>query len=192
MQKAAQLSIHSLLIIGLLCVMTNSCKEDKAADPLTVSDELFYQQLGYTMIKCYTDIYNQNLAGKPTGTQNITSSGPMGGTVIISGSDSYDKTHNITTTDLNYTLTNVTQTYSSTSTSGNTTCSTQVILTGDATYKGSFSDTYTSLNHQSQNLRVTGSVTWAGVTRTIDQTGQVTINRSSTTSVNLFGHNVSW
>jgi hypothetical protein len=144
------------------------------------------------MIKCYTDIYNQNLAGKPTGAQNITSTGPMGGTVIITGSDTYDSTHGITTTNLNYALTNVVGTHTSTSTSGNTTCTTQVTLTGDATYNGSFSTTYTSLNHQSLHLRVNGSVTWAGVTRTIDQTGQVTINNSSTISVNLFGHNVSW
>lgn len=192
MKKKRKIYVMPFLILGMLCMLTNSCKVEDGADPVTVSDEIFYQQLGYTIIKCYTDIHNQNLAGKPTGTQNITSNGPMGGTVTITGSNSYDSTHGITTTDLIFALTNVVENYSSTSASGNTTCTTQVTITGAATYKGSFSATYTSLNHQSQNLHVVGSVTYAGVVRTIDKTGQVSINRSSTTSVNLFGNNVSW
>jgi len=192
MEKRTKRAVLPLLMMGLLCMLTSSCVEEKDADPATVSDELFYEQVGYTIIKCYTDIYNQNLAGKPTGSQNITSNGPMGGTVTITGSNSYDSTHGITTSDLTFTLNNVVQTYSSTSSSGNTTCTTQVTLTGVTTYKGSFSNTYTSVNHQSQNLRVVGSVTYGGSVRNIDQTGQVTINRSSTTSVNLFGNNVSW
>lgn len=192
MKKRTKCFVLPLLMMGFLCMMTSSCTEKKEDDPITVSDEIFYQQVGYTIIKCYTDIYNQNLAGKPTGSQNITSSGPMGGTVTITGTNSYDSTHGITTTDLTFALTNVVQNYSSTSNSGKTTCTTQVTLSGVATYKGSFSGTYTSLNHQSQNLHVVGSVTYDGVVRTIDQTGQVTINRSSTSSVNLFGNNASW
>lgn len=194
MGKRTKRYVLPLLIMGLLCMLASSCIEEKDADPVTVtvSDEIFYQQLGCTIIKCYTDIYNQNLAGKPTGSQNITSSGPMGGTVTITGADSYDDTHGITTTDLTFALTNVVQNYSSTSASGNTTCTTQVTLTGVTTYKGSFSNTYSSLSHQSQNLHVVGSVTYDGVVRTIDRTGQVIINSSSTTSVNLFGNNTSW
>lgn len=192
MKKKPNLYALSLLLMGMFCLLTTNCSKDDNADPATVADEVFYQQLGYTIIKCYTDIYNQNLAGKPTGTQNITTTGPMGGTVIITGSSSYDSTHAITTTDLTFVLTNVVQTYSATSTSGNTTVTTQVTISGTSTYKGSFSQTYTSLNHQSQNLHVVGTVNYAGTVRTIDQTGTVIMNRSTTTSVNLFGHNVSW
>jgi hypothetical protein len=192
MKKKKRIYVIPFLILGMLCVLINSCSVSDDPDPITVSDEVFYQQLGYTIVKCYTDIHNQNLAGKPTGTQNITCSGPMGGTVNITGSNSYDSVHGIKTTDLTFVLTNVAVNYSATSESGNTTCTTQVTLTGSATYKGSFSATYTSLTHQSQNLHVVGSVTYAGVVRTIDMTGQVIINHSSTTSVNLFGNIVSW
>ncbi len=180
------------LFIGILCLLANSCKEENNSAEITVTDKAFYEQIGYTIIKCYTDTYNQNLAGKPTGTQNITTTGPMGGTVIITGSSTYDSTHSITTTDLTFTLTNVVANYSATSSTGNTTCTTQLTLTGVATYKGSFSSTYTSISHQSQNLHVVGSVTYAGVTRNIDQTGQVNINRASTVTANIFGNDVSW
>jgi hypothetical protein len=176
----------------ILLVLASSCSKDTTTEPETVSDKIFYEQLGSTIIKCYTDIYNQNLAGKPTGTQNITSPGPMGGSVIITGTNSIDKTHDITTTDISFSMTNVQYTKSQTSTSGNTTATTEITLTGTTTYFGSFSSSYTSINHQSQNLHIKGSVTYAGVVRNIDMTGPVIINRSSSISVSIFGNTVSW
>lgn len=115
----------------------------------------------------------------------------MGGTVTITGTDAYDGTHGITTTSLSFSMTNVGYTFSKASASGKM-CTTQVTITGATTYNGSFSTTYTSLNHASQNLHVSGSVSFDGAVRNIDMTGLVNINRSSTTSVNLFGNNVSW
>jgi len=192
MEKKTRIWINQLIIMGILLILANSCTKEEVANPVIVSDQIFYEQLGYTLIKSYTDIYNQNLAGKPTGNQNITSTGPMGGSVTITGSDSYDKTHDITTTDLTFTMNNVQNTYSKASASGNTTATTQITITGATTYFGSFSDTYTSLNHQSLNLHIVGSVTYAGTVRKIDATEPVTINRSSTTAVSIFGNTVSW
>ena len=191
MKKKAMFLVFPFIMAGLL-LFINSCAEDETTEPITVSDKIFYEQLGSTIIKCYTDIYNQNLAGKPTGTQNITSVGPMGGNVIITGTNSYDNTHGITTTTISFALNNVQYIKTQTSTSGNTTATTEITLTGATTYFGSFSDSYTSVNHQSQNLHIKGSVTYAGTVRTIDMTGPVIINRSSTTSVSIFGNTVSW
>lgn len=171
--------------MGMLVVLTPSCEKDKDAEPATISDKNFYGELGNALIHCFIDIYNQNLAGKPTGTQYITASGPMGGTVIITGTTSYDNTHGITTTNLVFEMTDVAYTYSTTSTSN-------VTLTGAITYTGSFSDSYTSVNHQSDNLHINGSVTHDGIVRTINMSGEVSINRSSTTTVNIFGYTVSW
>lgn len=181
---------YSLLVL-LLCGLLNGCTV-KENDPVEVSDKIFYEQIASTIIKTYTDIYNQNLAGKPTGTQNITATAPLGGNVSITGSNSYDKTHDITTTDLTFALTNVVGSSTVSSEDGKTTCTTQITLTGATTYKGSFSTTYTSVSHQSQNLHVAGTVTYAGTTRTIDITGVVNINRTSTVTASLFGHSVSW
>jgi hypothetical protein len=174
-------------------MLTNSCNNgDKAIpDQITISDENFYMELGITMINCYTDIYNQNLAGKPSGTHNITANGPMGGKVTITGNTTYDNTHGIATDDLVFSMTAVKNTYSIKS-SDNKTWITEVTLTGTTTYTGSFSDSYTSLNHQSDNLYVKGSVTYDGVIRSIDMSGQVIINHSAMTSVNIFGHTVTF
>jgi hypothetical protein len=136
---------------------------------------------------CYNDIYNQNLAGHPVGGQNITVSGPMGGTVIITGSTGYSSNNGITTTDLVFSM-NLIQ--YSTNVSG---FETQITLTGAATYTGSFSSSYTSVNHQSNNLHVTGSVTHNDIVRKIDMTGIVSINRlTSSITATIFGNTVSW
>lgn len=155
------------------------------------SDQSFYMEIGVTLIQCYTDIYNQNLAGKPTGAQNITANGPMGGTVVITGTDSWDNTHSIMTTDLLFSMTNVKYTYTYTG-SNNKSWVTEITLNGTATHKGSWSDSYTSISHISDNLHIKGSVTYDGSIRTIDMTGSVAINRATKTTVNIFGNTVSW
>ena len=178
-------------IMGMLLILISSCTKDDENTISTISDDSFYSKLGVTLINCYTDIYNQNLAGQPTGNQNIITNGPMGGTVVITGSDSYDNVHGITTTDLIFSMTEVKYIYTYTG-SNNKTWISEVILSGVTTYYGSFSDTYTSINHQSNNLNINGSVSYDGIVRSIDMSGQVSINRSSTISVNIFGNTVSW
>ncbi|MCK9220511.1 MAG: hypothetical protein M0P47_10740 [Bacteroidales bacterium] len=182
--------LFTILFMGIVLVFANSCKKSDS-ESVTISDENFYKELGITLINCYSDIYNQNLAGKPTGNQNITTNGPMGGTVVITGSDSYDNTHGITTTDLVFAMTAVKYTYTYTD-SNDKTWVTEVTLTGSTTHTGSFSSSYTSINHQSSNLYIKGSVTYDGVVRTIDGSGIVSINRSTKTAVNIFGNTVSW
>jgi len=172
-------------------MLTSSCETDSTGDPATISDDNFYTGLGAAIVNCYNDIYNQNLAGKPTGAQSKTVNGPLGGTLTITGTTSIDNTHNITTTDLVFNMNSVKYSYSYGGTSGKDWVA-EVTLTGSSTYSGSFSSTYTSVNHQANNLRVVGSVTNAGIVRNIDQTGSVVINRSSNISVTIFGHTVSW
>ena len=186
-------NLFAVVIIGVLSLFINGCKTEEEPDPVvnTISDENFYGQLGSALVSCYNDIYNQNLAGKPTGVQNITTEGPMGGVVIITGSDAYDNTHGITTTDLVFTMTNVEYSKTVTSSTGKTVL-TQIKLNGNTTHSGSFSDSYTSVNHQSSDLHIVAKVTYDGATRSIDQTGTVSINRSSSTSVNIFGYVTGW
>ncbi len=184
---------HVIPVFALVCmlILSNSCKKDDTSTPASISDNNFYMLLGTSLINCYTDIYNQNLAGVVTGSHTINTDGPMGGTVLITGNTTYDNTHGITTTDLMFSMTNVNYIYSYTD--GNSkTWSVHVTLTGPTTYLGSFSNTYTSVNHQSGNLYIKGSVSYDGVTRTIDSMGTVSINRSSVIAVTIFGHSVSW
>lgn len=190
MTKKTRFLVFSPAFIGVLLMLTVSCQKDEDV-PATISDDNFYIGIGAALINCYVDIYNQNLAGMPTGSQNITSNGPMGGTVVITGTDSYDNTHGITTADLLFSMTEVKYIYSYPG-SNNKTWRAEVILTGSTTYAGSFSNSYTSVNHQANNLHIVGSVTYDGTVRIIDMSGNVSLNRSSTTSANIFGHTVTW
>jgi hypothetical protein len=191
MKTMNKLCNWTFLLLGCTLMITSSCsKEDEDVKETTISDENFYMMLGVSMINCYTDIYNQNLAGVATGAHTINTDGPMGGTVLITGTTTYDNTHGITTTDLVLSMNAVQYTYSYTS--GGKKWITYLTLTGATSYAGSFSYTYTSVNHLSENMQITGTVDCDGVTRTIDSMGAVSINRSSTVAVNIFGHTVSW
>jgi hypothetical protein len=178
--------IVPLVLLGSLVMIISSCTKDDSTSS-KISDDNFYKQVGYAMVMCYVDIYNQNLAGKPVGGQNMTKDGPMGGTVNITGTTGYASNNGITTTDLEFSMNSVKYT---TNVSG---FETEITLTGTTTYTGSFSNTYTSVNHQSGNLYILGSVTHNTVVRKIDMTGAVSINRStSKISANIFGNSVSW
>ena len=167
-------------------MLTNSCTKNEDTT-ITISDDNFYKQVGYSLVMCYNDIYNQSLAGHSVGGQNITANGPMGGKVIITGSTGYSSNNGITTTDLVFSMTSVKYITSVSD------FDTEITLTGATTYSGSFSDSYTSVNHQSNNLHISGSVTHNNIVRKIDMTGKVIINRlTSTITATIFGNTVSW
>jgi hypothetical protein len=88
MKKKNRFSIYPLIIMGMLLMLTNSCTKN-GDTTITISDDNFYKQVGYSLVMCYNDIYNQSLAGHSVGGQNITANGPMGGKVIITGSTGY-------------------------------------------------------------------------------------------------------
>jgi hypothetical protein len=192
MKTLSQVRNYLLLLLGCTLMITSGCSKDEEDEKEnTISDENFYKMVGASLINCYVDIYNQNLAGVVTGSHNITTDGPMGGIVVITGTTTYDNTHGITTTDLVFSMNGVKYTYSQADGSGKSWV-TQVTLTGYTTYTGSFSNNYTSVNHQSANLQIAGTVSYNGITRSINSMGAVSINRSSTVAVNIFGHTVSW
>jgi len=171
-------------------IFASSCDVNSTKDTEIISDTNFYTGLGAAMVNCYHDIYNQNLAGKPTGNQSKTATGPMGGSVIITGTTSQDEVHNITTANLILNMTNIKYTYTYGST-GNQVVA-EITLTGSTGYSGSFSPTYTSLSYQASNLHVVGTVTYDGKVRDIDQTGSVIINHATNITVNIFGNTATW
>lgn len=187
MKKGSEIRIYILVIMSVLLLLANSCenKDDSTTD--TITDKQFYSYIGYSLVSCYVDIYNQNLAGHSTGAQNITANGPMGGTVIITGNTGYSSNTDITTTDLLFSMTSIKYTSNSNG------FLTQITLTGATTYTGSFSDSYTSVNHQSNNLHIKGSVTYKDIVRNIDNTGIVSMNRSEAAiTATIFGNTVAW
>lgn len=171
----------------LLILFLTRCKDDKDA----ITDDAFYKTLTMTVANCYKDIYNQNLAGVSTGSHNINANGPMGGTVVITGTTGYDNNNGITTTDLVYTLSGAPYTYSYKYSEDKTFVG-SVTLTGTTTSAGSFSHTYNSVSYISNNMHVVGNVTYKEVSRDIDMTGNLTINNATKTTADFFGHSVTW
>lgn len=167
-------TLGMFLLIATLLAPTPACNTEK------ISDDVFYECLAKAVAYCYMDIGNQNLAGSPTGTQNMTVNGPMGGTVVITGSNS--ASGSIVTEDLVFTMTNVKYIW----------LDTEITLNGSTTCKGSHSDNYESLSYVAGNMHITGSVEKDGDTRTLDETGTVNYNSASTHSADILGHSVSW
>lgn len=170
-----------LALLLVLLLSTGSCKKEETV----ISDADFYKNTSAALVDCYVAIYNQNIAGYPEGAVDKTVSGPLGGDVHITGSTTASSS--TTTTDLLFTLTNVPYVYR------NGDWIVTLTLTGDVTYNGSFSGAYKSINHQSANLSVDGTVAYKQTTRNMDMTGSVSINRNNNTvTAVIFGHAVSY
>ena len=168
-----------ILVTSLLSI--SACKKEDTV----INDTDFYKNISAALVENYVAIYNQNVAGYPEGAVDKTVSGPLGGTVHITGSTT--ARGSTTTTDLLFTLTQVPYVYQSGDWTVNLT------LTGDVTYNGSFYGVYKSINHQSSNLRMQGAVIYKQTTRNVDMAGTVSISRnnSDVTAV-IFGHAVSY
>ena len=180
--------IYSLFLIVLfpfLLALTTSCNEEE------VSDVNMYTNVSRSITSCITDIYNQNLAGKPSGTQNISAEGPLGGTVIITGSNSVSD-DGLNSLDFSYELQSVKYIYVSQY------YTTEITITGTITEKGSFKndDNFKSISYKSTNIRITGSISYTEnnkMTREIDLSGNITINKGwSTTDAIISGYSVSY
>ena len=145
-----------------------------------------------------TDIYNQHLAGKPSGSQNYPSvSCPLGGTVTITGTTSVSNSNGINNVDLYYTMSNCSDSKIGTNTVALT-------ITGTVEETGSFGGT-TNNGYENLSFRSSGNLTIAG-TDTNPQYTTAVINEqcayaetiytadgsTGTTSGIICGRNVAW
>lgn len=175
-----------LLLFPFLIATTSSC--DKEED---VSDENMYTNVSRSITSCISDIYNQNLAGKPSGPQNMTALGPLGGTIIISGSNTVSN-DGLNALDFSYELQNVKYIYVSQY------YTTEITLTGTLTEKGSFKneDYFRSVSYKSSNMHINGSIYYTKnnkMTRDINLSGDISINAGwSTTNSIICGYTVSY
>ena len=93
----------TVLVAAALLLLPNlSCTRPQSR----YSDESFYEDVAWGIITGLVDIFNQNLAGTPTGTIDMTAAGPFGGTVHITGTTSYNQGNGIETVHLKYDMSN--------------------------------------------------------------------------------------
>lgn len=183
MKKKAS-KIFMAVLTFLLLTLNYGCMKEK------LTDEIFYTKIAYTLQLCLDDIFNQNIVGKPAGTWNNSFSGPMGGIVVITGTDSYAASVGVTTTDLTFNLQSIPYTHSASSSSEDWTS--DLIFTGSITYKGTYSSSQINLSHLASNLTINGSLKYNKKTKNINNSGVVTINRSTQINGNIFGNSFTY
>jgi hypothetical protein len=152
-------------------------------------DESFYEDVAWGVMTGLVDIYNQNVAGTSTGPVDITTAGPFGGTVHITGTTSFDQGNGIETVHLQYDMLNC----RISSTSSSTDLNVDLTLNGVISEDGTWSSSYVSLSYNSPALHVDGSSHRGSRQRDINDMTTFKANRTSSgTSAELFGFKVSW
>ncbi len=184
-QSRAARFLAVLVVIPLLATLSTSCTKDRNK----YDDELFYKDVAWGIMTGLVDIYNQNIAGTPTGVIDVTAAGPFGGTVHITGTTSYDQGNGIETVHLQYDMSDCRVS----STSSSSDLNVDLTLNGVISEDGSWSSTYTSLSYGSDALDVNGVSTRGAKERSVDDTTTFKANRTSSgISAELFGFKVSW
>ena len=174
----------ALAALGLFLLPNLSCTRQPR-----YSDESFYEDVAWGVMTGLSDIFNQNLAGTPTGTVDITAPGPFGGTVHITGTTSFDSGHGIETVHLAYDM--VACQVSSTSSASD--LNVNLTLTGAITEDGSWSSAGTSLSYNCPTLSMNGTSKRGDKSRDVSGSTSFKANQTSSgTSAELFGFDVSW
>jgi len=174
-----------LAAVPLVAALNLSCTKDRNK----YGDELFYKDVAWGIMTGLSDIYNQNIAGTPTGPVDLTTAGPFGGTVHITGTTTYDQGNGIETVHLQYDMTDC----RISSTSSSTDLNVDLTLNGVISEDGSWSTAYTSLSYGSDALDVDGVSTRDTRDRAVNDMTPFKANRTSSgTSAELFGFKVSW
>ncbi len=146
------------LFFVLMVILVVACSDltDKE-NKLSQSDIDRYT--GYAIIDSVSQIYNINFAGKPVGSQNLTTTCPNGGNVTITGSTGYSQNNGITTVDLMFQMTNC-----QTSKRTQNNLDLAVTLSGNISFKGSFNSStdYNATNNQSDSLKISALINAPG------------------------------
>jgi hypothetical protein len=174
----------AVLAATLFLVLPNlSCTKSR------YSDESFYGDVAWGIMTGLVDIYNQNIAGTPTGPVDIVANGPFGGTVHITGTTSYDSGNGIETVHLQYDMLNC----RISSTSSSSDLNVDLNLNGVISEDGTWSSSYVSLSYNSPAIAVDGSSQKGSRQRDVNDMTAFKANRTSSgTSAELFGFKVSW
>ncbi|MFC1611347.1 hypothetical protein ACFL6C_10330 [Myxococcota bacterium] len=157
-----------------------NCRSDCVTEyPQSVVDE----DVVWTVIATIGDIFNQNIAGRPSGAQDVNANCPLSGSAHIVGTVTVSTDTGITATGLTYDLTDC----GNTKTCADDKCTINLTLTGSLTEAGSWNNTtgFLSRSMQSDSLTMSGTASRdIFLDATIDQTcafsGSVTRDAGST------------
>jgi hypothetical protein len=166
-----------------LTCLQGTHQEGNACVPNTLSQAVADSDTLWMLINDLANFYNQNLAGRPVGNQNVTANCIGGGTVTITGSDGYDSTHGITTSNLIYTMSACQTTQASSSSNLTVTLTLNGIIRENGSWNGS---TYKSAAYSSTgNLGMNGTISATGFApATVNQSCSVGFSHTISSSSN--------
>lgn len=128
----------------LLCAALAGCESDDGCDQLCEDN-----YLAYGILDTVSFLWNQNLAGHPTGAQDLTIDCSLGGTAHISGQTSFDDGTQINSVDLLFDLAGC----------GHSGGGYDLELTGVLRWAGTFSPSgFTAMTTSSDELAFEGAV----------------------------------
>ncbi|MBM3332005.1 hypothetical protein FJY68_09185 [candidate division WOR-3 bacterium] len=174
----------SAVIVAALLVLTGiSCTHSH------YYDGLFYEDIARGVVSGLDAIYNDYIAGTPTGYVDILACGPYGGIVHITGTACYDPWTDVQTADLQYDLSDVRVSFTWSSSD----LDVDLTLNGVMYEHSSWSHDYSSICYDSRDLWIAGSAERDCERRGVDGITDFRANSTdSRTSADLFGWNVSW
>ncbi len=167
MKKTAVLFVLSLIISFTF----SNCNKDESSPsepPAPVCDQTCQDEnLAYGMVDVFWFVWNQNIAGQPTGAKDITVEGPQGGTVHVTGTTAV-ASNGINTMHLvlefNY-CKGIKEKYN-------------LMFNGTMGADGTFSTTHYAITYSSQMLNYTGTVGKDNWVTQVDGGCTVTINQT--------------
>lgn len=151
-----------------------SCSEEETSTepPAPKCDQACQDEhIAYGLVDVFWFIWNQNIAGQPTGAKDFTVAGPQGGTVHVTGTTEV-ASNGINTLHLLLQFTNckgIKETYNLT-------------FSGSVTADGTFSTTHRAITYASQQLGYTGTVGKDDWVTNVNGFCEATINQTFTTT----------
>lgn len=170
--------MRNLLIFSIILIVTLACG-DYSKNTNKLSQKDIDKYTGYAIVDAIAQIYNINLAGKPTGGVNLEANCPMGGGVKITGNVGFSQNNGITTVDLTFVMTDC---KSNKHTENN--IDTSFTFTGTIVWKGSFDSSreYNATNYQAEQLKMQGTIDLTNYEKTVvDQTCKIYVTVTNTT-----------
>jgi len=172
-----RITIFWLLTLVLSFTLINCTEEDTPTEtPAPVCDQACQDEhLAYGLVDVFWFVWNQNIAGQPTGTKDFTVTGPQGGTVHVTGTTQV-ASNGINTLHLLLQFTSckgIKEKYNLT-------------FNGSVTADGTFSDTYRAITYASQQLGYNGTVGTDDWVTKVNGFCETTINQTFTTVAGTF------
>lgn len=165
---------YSVILLFVSFIFLSGCNEDSSTvspPPAPVCDQACQDEhVAYGLIDVFWFLWNQNIAGQPIGSKDLSVTGPQGGSVHITGTTAVAN-NGINTLQLVFDFTNckgLKEKYNLT-------------FNGIVNADGTFDDTYIAISFNSPQLQFSGTVGTDNWVTNVNSLCESIINETKTT-----------